>query len=243
MEHNQEEEAKFQQMCNDIGITLVPLAPSDFEGRICGTDDRCEMRSRVGDVARHKLPAKPLYYYVQSMPHVEDSPDEWVGLDEFEAACREWTNQTGIVFVRCNLKEAADFRLRAASATEEEEANETCVVESFCWASHPKHHLKVLKMWQRLVEWDAYAVFLHAVGHILGMRHEDAYRSTRTTLVTGGGTVLSSTSTTLQKDACSIMSREYLERFRQAPQASSGEREEARLSPSDKAWVRLIYSK
>jgi hypothetical protein len=220
---------------NDIGLTLVAMAPSDFDGCLCRTGDRRELRSASRDIVPVEQKAV-LYYYVQSMP-----PDSLDGttqhLEAFQCACDEWTHHTGVRFCRTNVRGEADFRVRRASDCEEEEANETTLTESFFYGSHPKQHIKVIKIWSRIAQWDAYSVYLHAIGHVLGMRHEDAYRSTTTVTRTGDGqTVVASQTTPLAKDESSVMCHEYLSKFNQ-----STSRGHAELSAGDKAWAVVMY--
>ena len=247
------EQDRFKKLCDDIGITLLPTAPSDFDraNLICPTGDGRVMYPSVSAGATKRVVTvkdNTMYYYVdESVRTFGGQSDSSYLLEAFEAASAEWTVWSGIVMRRINVRDDADFRLRMANDNEEEEAGKGCVVESFCWATHPVHHVKVIKVWHRIVGWNAYAIFLHALGHVLGMRHEDCFSTTCTRVTTGSQTLLESTTSPLVKNAQSIMSYEYLRQFNQNDEEGRDDNAEdvnrPKLSSGDKVWTKVVYGK
>jgi len=247
----------FKKLCSDIGITLLSTAPSDFDRNhlICSTGDGRVMypsapslSTTVGIKRTVVTKDNTLYYHVDDSVHASGPP---FLLGAFDGACSEWTVWSGIVVRRINVRDDADFRLRMANDNEEEEAGKGRVVESFCWATHPKHHIKVIKVWRRIADWDAYAIFLHAMGHVLGLRHEDCFSTTCTRVTTASQTLLESTTGPLVKNAQSIMSYEYLCQFKKKDKAGEEGRNDnveedvsgPKLSPGDKVWAKVVYGK
>ena len=193
----------------------ITLAPSDFDGVFCTTGDGCRAREHL---VHDRPPNDELYYYIQSVPGqrrgtvAKDNPLARA----FQEACDEWTKYTGMHFIRVKSKNAEyDFVIRVADRTEEEECTSR-TVEVFTWSSSSA---KVIKLWKSVLEWDAYGVFLHTVGHILGYRHEHAYRH---------GDVFMGN---LRVDESSIMSYTYLKQFR------SGCDRRPQLSLLDQSWA------
>ena len=196
-------------------MTWVALEPSDFNGRVC-----CTGEGRICDDDSMNLINKssPVLYYVRSWPRL-NTPD---GLSKeakdlalgvlFHSACLAWARYTGVHFEQINSEEKADFYIRAASETDEEEQSSR-VCEAFNWSTP---HTKVVKLWCSLEQYRPYAVFLHLVGHILGLRHAHAQWSVGRRLGLHEQEHLSSPAFRC-KDMNSIMSFGYLSRFTVTP--------------------------
>jgi hypothetical protein len=225
-------------------ISLVSIAPNDFNGMLCRTGTDCQL-----SVAVHALdfPSKEtLLYYVQSIPFTSYPqktafaggivPSDTYLVREFQKACNKWTEYTGIKFERTYDKEASDFRIRMANTNEEEE-KKNLVADAFFW-SYPENDLKILRIWKQIGDWDVYSVFLHEVGHILGFRHEHAFLSADERILIGSSES-SAGSMLLQGDLVdktSIMSYGYLRKFKE----NCGN---ASLSVTDQDQCRKLYDR
>jgi hypothetical protein len=153
-------------------VNRIEMGHDDFNGEICSTGTDCQLAtaSHLRDFPRKTT----LSYYVKSMP----GSGAIVAFDfplviTFQAACDEWTKYTKIKFQRINNQEA-DFIIRIANKDEEIE-KKSLVADSFFWSS--SKDVKVIRIWKRISEWDAYSVFLHEIGHVLGFRHEHVFLS------------------------------------------------------------------
>jgi hypothetical protein len=135
--------------------------------------------------------------------------------------------------------------IRTANKDEESEKS-NLIAEAFFWSS--SNSIKVLKvklpqilikkMWKSIENWDAYSVFLHEVGHILGFRHEHVFLTSDERKAIG----TDETSTGLEllqktniADTNSIMSYGYLRQF------TKNCSRQAELSETDKLQAISYY--
>lgn len=232
----------FRTFCQMEGVATVDIVREDFRGHFCQTGSDCQLSVAAH---AHDFPSKNLLrYYVQSVPFVtypqKESrpgkvPSDAYLIVEFQKACDEWSKFTCIYFKRTEDKENADFRIRIANGNEEEE-KKNLIADSFFW-SYPKTDLKVLRLWKQLGDWDAYSVFLHEVGHILGFRHEHAFLSEdeRSSIGSNESSIGYLMLQTVV-DKSSIMSYGYLHQFKE----NSGR---AELSRTDQLQANRLYDK
>lgn len=192
--------AEFSALCARIGVRQIALAPSDFDGSFCTLGDQ-QRAEALALTPSH--PRQPCLRYA-----LRELSDELNGA--FEQACATMAAATGLTFVRQADEEGCDFFVRAADETEEEE-EPRAVCESFHWATP---HCRRIRVWASVVEWDARSVFLHALGHALGLRHADGATGAR---------------------GASVMSWAYLRQFRRGCAAS------AELSALDLARLSTLY--
>lgn len=156
-------------------------------------------------------------------------------MSEFQNACNVWEEFTGVKFQRTMNEEESNFIIRAATEIEEVEKHKL-VAEAFFWSSQNK---KVLAVWKIIKDWNAYSVFLHEVGHILGFRHEHVFLSESERNVIGtsesatGYELLQNTNVA---DTKSIMSYGYLSQFSLTNKAGCAE-----LSDTDKSQATNYY--
>jgi len=86
------------------------------------------------------------------------------------------------------------------------------------------------------LKWDAYSIFLHDVGHILGFRHEHAFFPTINRITNEKIDGNSQYSQNMRiVDTHSIMSCDYLQRF------TKGSGKQAELSDADKLQAKAFY--
>jgi hypothetical protein len=135
---------------------------------LCTTGDHCGRPAAVTTAVRRSdlAPQLSLSYYIESLPCDKADSLLW----GFRTACDAWTSCTGVSFTRASRSGACDFCVR--SATQREEAERGCdgvAIQSFHW-SGPEARAVIL--WQKSLHYDAHSLFLHAIGHILGLRHE-----------------------------------------------------------------------
>lgn len=194
-------------------MSKIEIPCDDFNGEFCTTGVDCQLAvaSHLGDFPKKS----ELLYYVKSLPGTFGlvSWDSHLVVP-FQMACDEWQKCTGIKFIRTDRQNLADFIIRTANADEESERH-NLIAESFFWSSKEK---KVLKVWKRINQWNAYSVYLHEIGHILGFRHEHVFLSQEERAFIGVKDESSHTYTLLQEvvDKSSIMSYGYLQNFTDA---------------------------
>lgn len=160
----------FLRHCKEAGITVIPTPKSDFNHCFCDVETRVDTPT-----------TQRLYYYVQSMPgYVGTIAKDNPLVMDFQMACDEWTKHIDITFERVMSRHNIHhFKIRCATKVEEEESSTTSVMNYFI----ANDDIGVLCLWRRIKEWQSYAVFLHAIGHIIGLAHEDAFGPDDTSMI------------------------------------------------------------
>jgi hypothetical protein len=142
----------------------------DFRGVICdlGFGDDVIYTAQVN---QNICQINPVKYYIRSFPGKGR-----VGKNDqtaliFQRACDEWTKHTGVRFERVFAESESNFFIRCANKTQEYEEKHM-VARSFFWS---EKRVKTFIVWKQFKNWDAYIMFLHQIGHILGFRHEHGF--------------------------------------------------------------------
>ena len=198
------------------GPTLLEEAPDDFEGYIC--DFKREL-----DTEFIKPSKSILLYFIRSLPTDQIQKDDPLSLD-FQIACDTWTEYTGVKFQRSFSNSDVDFIIRSANEDEETERS-NLVIDGFNWNSKG---LKAVKIWKSIEKWNAYSIFLHLVGHILGFCHHHAFSQF------GMNSSYIHYSETARSD--SIMSYNYIKQF------TKDNNDKAILSNDDKILTQMYYN-
>jgi len=91
----------------------------------------------------------------------------------FENAAKIWEKIIGISIKETKNKNIADFIIRSANEDEETEGADY-LIKSFFWSKNVKTLSIVI--WKGISSWENKEIlFLHALGHIFGFRHEHPY--------------------------------------------------------------------
>ncbi len=217
---------------HEMTVIATTVGCDDFQGEFCdlGFDADLAITAHVDNRCPHEI----VTYYVQSLPKLKRVSQDAPMVQAFQRACDEWQKYSGVQFQQVSKDENPMFIIRAANLQEEDEEKDM-IARSFFWSQRSKHRIKI---WKSIEDWNAYSVFLHEVGHILGFRHDhiflldDERTGITATAETNAGVQLLQPEAIVDRE--SIMSYGYLK-------AMKDRKKEARLSTIDKTQCRQYY--